>query len=258
MKFLTVIPLALVVVLGCSSSPAKAGDEGEPCLPNMTCNGALSCVANLCVNLAADGSTQDTANDIYDARLNERYTGMCPAPADVSGFVPPPYVPASPPQMKCTSTALQGYYDNCLGQTATQTKCTAFRGANMDCTKCIESAKTDASWGPIIFGSGLVTCNFAGCLELMGDKTCAIAYEKLTRCQDLGCDQCPVIDVQSYGEYQKCVAEVTAGGCKPYNDDFWMQCTKDASAPARACSYQSVSLQECYDHYSVLWCGGGG
>jgi len=255
--------VALVAVAqGCSSSGAKAGDEGGACLPSMMCNGMLSCVSNVCVNLASDGSTQDMKvadMKTQDMKVMDNNMGpMCPTPADVSGYMPPAYVPPNAVQMKCNSTAIQGYYDNCLGPMGTNMKCTAFRMANMDCAKCIESAKTDASWGPLIFGNGVASCNVAGCMDLKGDKGCAQSYEKLSGCQDLGCDmQCPVMDTQTFNDYLKCVNTVTAGGCKMYADSLATMCANDASAAYTACrNFQG--FQDCYNQYAVTWCGGAG
>jgi len=212
------------------------------------------------VSIAPEGAADVRIVDV--AHEEASLPPVCPHPADVSGFMPPPYVPPNPAQMKCDSIAIKGYYDNCLNwMTATLVKCAAFRMSNVACTKCLESQKTDPSWGPLVESRPnnlpLVSCNVAGCVDLKGDKNCAAAIEAFWACDDAACDmQCPADD-PIYADYVKCTQEAALNGCKKYADTVTMTCANDASAAYFVCR-NFADFQGCYSQYAELWCGAGG
>jgi len=236
--------------------------------------GARLWVVLLFVPLSACGRTEeervDASDDVPDAaegaadvRIVDvayeeaRIEPNCWDPADVSGFMPPPFVPPNPPQMKCDSAAIQGYYDNCLGAMATNMKCTAFRNSNMACATCLMSAKTDASWGPLVYDNGAPGCNVAGCVDLKGGGDCAAALEALHACQDAAeCGrQCPVQGAwKDFADIQKCIDKATLNGCSMYAGAVTLKCT--GSAYASCINFSG--FQDCYSQYAELWCGAGG
>jgi hypothetical protein len=95
----------------------------------------------------------------------------------------------------------------------------------------------DPKWGPIVEGAGVATLNMAGCLELLGEHTCAVAFSNAKQCADAGCmEQCPVLDYPSLADYQKCVQAVNATGCKKYIDAQSIACSPDASPNVDKCT----------------------
>lgn len=234
--------LALVMSAGgCSSSNNPGGDAAADSTPPSDSGGKPD------TGKMDSGGGMDTGP-------------MCPTPADVSGYMAAAYVPPRNPQDKCTSMQLQGYWDNCLDNTtATMAKCTTFRNGASDCSKCLESAETDAMYGPLIFGMGIVFLNIAGCVHLKGDPTCAMAYEKATGCENLGCEmQCPVTDNASLTLYNKCVMNVAMAGCKSYEDQANTACAPgDAASPYAMCRAAITDFMSGYFAFAPMFCGGG-
>jgi hypothetical protein len=184
---------------------------------------------------------------------------MCPTPADVSTFMPPAFVPPTPAKNVCNMTQIQGYWDNCRDQmTMSQMKCTSWGMANDMCAKCIETNETDASWGPLVIGNGIISLNISGCIALKGDMACAKAWQDRDNCTSAACDmQCPVMDQQSFMDWQKCVQTATTGGCKKYNDAVTMKCSTEAGSALAECRSFNT-FKDGYFAYAPLWCGGGG
>jgi len=203
---------------------------------------------------AKDSSKMDASND-SDSGGN----GMCPTPADVSSYMPPPFVPPIPFQNVCSQTDIQGFYDNCLSMMADTTKCNTWVQANMKCANCIDTADTDPAWGALIEKTGIVQLDVAGCVEGKGDHPCAAAIEALDACDDAACAmQCPVTDdPMTFTLYQSCVKAADIGGCKTYASSVASQCQNDASAAYAACSAWST-FDDGYFLLAPIFCSGGG
>ncbi len=187
------------------------------------------------------------------------FTGMCPTPLDVSNYVPPPYVPPHPVTNECTSVQVKDFYDNCFNpNTASSQKCAMFTQANMACASCIQSARSDAQWGAIVIGNGLVTLDVAGCVHLNGDVPCAKALEARDACTWAACDlQCPIVDTQSFQAWTKCAQTSLAGGCKKYSDAVEMTCSKSMGSAFSVCSnFQDFATGVL--KFGTLFCSGGG
>jgi MYXO-CTERM domain-containing protein len=179
----------------------------------------------------------------------------CPTPADVSMFMPPPYVPPNQ-MMACTQMQIDDYWTNCRDPiTASAMKCQMWGMNNKNCGLCLESKRADPKWGPLVYGTGVIFLNVAGCADLQGFPACAKAYEKQNACESAACDQvCPVMDQQTFMDWQKCVQTADTGGCKSYADATQMACAIDASA-LQTC-INIMSFKSGYDTFAPMFCGG--
>jgi hypothetical protein len=105
---------------------------------------------------------------------------------------------------------------------------------------------------------GIAQLNVSGCVYLKGDQNCAKALQAADACDDAACGmQCPVMDQQSFMDYQKCLQTAEAKGCKKYVDAANAACGGDGNAAYQACT----NFQSFDDGYFVLapmFCGGGG
>jgi len=183
----------------------------------------------------------------------ESAMAVCPTPADVTNFMPPLYVPPNQQQV-CSQQQISDYYTNCLDAVqATQMKCSMFTMNNTSCTKCLSSMRTDPKWGATVIGNGLVTINVAGCADIEGFKSCAQAWEATQACESAACDMvCPVMDNQSFMQWQQCVGTAVAGGCKKYADAQTMACSSDAAALQMCTSF--MGFQQAYNQIAPIFC----
>jgi len=274
-----------VLVFACGTEPAPPKNCVAANLPADCCepsciNGAWVCgstcqkadaASDVEVDAAIDSpadTSMDAGNDVLlvdaqpDVKLDapKNDSGLlCPTPANVMNFMPPAFVPPNAPKNVCLQAQTQGYWDNCRDPgTATIQKCTAWGMANMSCATCIESSRNDPSWGPLVIGNGVLHLNVAGCVALRGDLPCARAIEKLDACNQAACDmQCPVVDTQSFMDWQKCVATATATGCKSYDDDVKMTCVADTGTAYTICRNYN-DFKTGYFLYGPMFCGSGG
>ena len=194
-------------------------------------------------------------------------TGGSCAPADVSGFTPPAYKNARPPQAKCTQAFIDSFYSLCLATGATTATCAPFSPttgdqAHKDCRACIVSVQADANYGPLIESKGLVSLNIAGCMEIKDPTNglaCAKAYQASDACDTAACAaNCPVTDDPSFQLYQACVQQAQAGGCKTYVTAA--ACANaEAEAGAPQC-FQGQTFQDLYNSIVPVFClsGAGG
>jgi hypothetical protein len=231
---------------GCSSSssPTDAGD-------------AMTTTETGPADVVTEKAPKDTGPDVAMV--------MCPQPkTDLSMFMPPMSIP--PPNAStdsCTSMQLSGYWTACRDTNATSMTCNAWRMANMACAGCLESTDTDASWGPLVYGSGqyvtngTVRANYEGCLVKLGYQACADASFRQGLCTKFACEeQCPVMDNTSYQEYVKCTNTANTGVCKMYTDKVTMTCAADAAPNLAAC--RGNNFQDFFNKIAPIFCSAGG
>lgn len=245
---LTVATCGMLAAGGCSSSPETmdAGTDtgGQP-----------------------DTTSGDAPADTKKDTTPPDNQAMCPTPTPLVNFMPPAYVPPKPAQSVCTQQQIQGFWDNCrnLG-TATQQTCTTWSGANAACYGCVFSMQGDSSWGAMIYRNNISFVNTAGCLDLLGDKTCAKASEDLSACEAAACDKmCPVTDFfaadhgSTLADWQKCSSTVTMGGaCQSFVDAVNMKCNVDAGSTATCFGQQGDTFQTLYFKLAPIFCTSGG
>jgi hypothetical protein len=192
---------------------------------------------------------------------------MCPTPTPLMNFMPPAYVPPKPLQSVCTQQQIQGFWDNCrnLGTSTAQT-CMTWSNANAACYGCVFSMQNDSTWGAMIYRNNISFVNTAGCLDLLGDKTCAKASEDLTACEAAACDKmCPVTDffaadhASTLADWQKCSSTVTMGGdCTSFVNAVNMKCNADAGSTATCFGQQGDTFQTLYFKLAPIFCTSGG
>jgi len=187
------------------------------------------------------------------------------APGDVSSFAPEWKPPAAIHANKCTNAQAEQAALCVYDQNQDAATCKAFNEAteNADCLKCVFTASTGATLGPVIVLPGsLVQLNFNGCVAaLTGDVTatgCGAKSQASNQCADAACDQnCPV-DSKGNGldELNACLKEAGTTACKQFTDAEGT-CIDDAvkaGAPAEACNAGS-STEEVAVNLAQIFCG---
>jgi hypothetical protein len=183
-------------------------------------------------------------------------------PGDVGTYRPGPYVPASGSgQGACMPTAgagdpIAGFYNACLGPSASTDQCNTFRSANPTCVSCILTPESAPKYGPLVEHGGFVTANVAGCIELAdpGALACAKAVEALAGCELSACEaNCPVHDSDSLTAYETCASNAETGGCDTYATAAACALAEpDAVAKAAECL---GDFQTFYDSVVPWFCG---
>jgi hypothetical protein len=207
------------------------------------------------------GGAQDASNDVAvrDGGADRDGAVMC-APADVTGFTPPAYKPARVQRGACSDPAwaTQFYADCVASATSSDAACAKWQEApRLACAQCILTSPTDATWGPLIVGNGVVSVNQAGCLEVENGAPgldCAHKSQASLACGSAACDaNCPVTDTPSFNAYQQCLTDATAGGCA----SFAAQANDCASALVDAGAGECLngSFDELYPFVANLLCG---
>jgi hypothetical protein len=230
-----------IVVIACSSS-GGTGDGGTDTGTTPT----------------DSGTTKDTGKDTSNNNNDSGNAPTCPTPDDVSNFMPPAFVPPVNTPMACTGTQVQGYYDNCLNSMTSSTmKCQAFIMANMACSKCLETADTDQMWGAVIdLQSGISEINLSGCVTILGDMNCGKAIQANDACTDAACGMvCPVMDDQSFQDYEKCVSTAETKGCSKYEMGLKTACSTEAGSAYATCS-NFQSFDDGFFVVAPIFCGG--
>lgn len=209
-------------------------------------------------DVAMDGKQKDTAPPDNQA--------MCPTPTPLGMFNPPMYVPPKPAQSVCTMQQVQAFWDNCRNTNmATQQLCNTWASNNMACNACLFSMQGDTSWGAMIYRNNISFVNTAGCLELLGDKTCAQADEALAACEAAACDKmCPVTDffapdhASTLADWQKCSQTVSMGGdCQKFVDAVNSKCSTDAGS-VFCFGQQGDNFQTLFFKLAPVFCTSGG
>jgi hypothetical protein len=182
-------------------------------------------------------------------------------PGDVGTYRPGSYRLASGAgQGACIAGAsgdpIAGFFDACLGPSATTDKCNTFRSANSTCVSCILTPESAPKYGPLIEHGGFVTVNVAGCIELAdpGALACAKAVQALAGCELAACEaNCPVHDSDSLTAYEACATNAETGGCDTYATAATCALTEpDAVADTAACL---GDFQTFYTNVVPRFCG---
>jgi hypothetical protein len=186
--------------------------------------------------------------------------GACPAPGDVSRFVPTWRPPTGAHQGLCTPALIDEFYQDCLGTGAGP--CSVFGpagdAAHQACGRCMTSGIDDAAWGPVVASPGLVETNGAGCIALLDPSAidCAKAVQALDECEHAACDPtCNAASGPAFDDWVQCSAAANACGCAP-----WLaasNCTQAIAAdagPAAACLV-GQTFQDFFEITAQVFCG---
>ncbi len=172
-------------------------------------------------------------------------------PADMSGWVPPAYVPARAAETVCTEAAIRQYVVDCLNGT----DCSPFEsgGEYAACGECLTATPVgEAEYGPLVLSGSLRETNVAGCIELLGEGDCAVHMQAKSTCEREAClDNCPVTDTQSLTLYQQCKQEASSGVCDSYRQEA--VCISDP-AHSQACS--GGTFEDGLVAVGTVFCGG--
>ena len=147
--------------------------------------------------------------------------GMC-GPVDVPTYMPDVMHSPNPPHAnKCTAQQAADYASCEGGNTA---NCAEF-GAGQSaytCGQCIESQKTDPTWGVVVFDMAVGTLNTEGCVD---DALMQVPYE----IADKGHGSCGDLLYASYGcqqascnacmgsAFDTCTMEATSAQCLTFD-----------------------------------------
>ncbi len=183
------------------------------------------------------------------------------SPGSVQTFQPSAYRPATAAwRGACVASSLsdpvQGFYDACLGSSASSNLCAEFAKDYAACAGCILTPDTADHYGPLIDHGGFVTANIAGCLELTdpGQLSCAKSVQALSECELASCQaNCPVVDAPSLDAYNTCAAQADESGCMSFSTAAtcadWLP---DGSAGAPCVA---TDFKQFYDAVVPLFCG---
>jgi hypothetical protein len=138
------------------------------------------------------------------------------APADMSTWEPPPYVPARAAVQVCTEATIRQYFTDCMEGA----DCSAFQpgGEHAACGECMTATPVgEAQYGPLVLSGIVRETNLAGCIELMGEEDCPVHLQAQSVCEREACsDNCPVTDAASLTLYQQCQQDARYGVCDSY------------------------------------------
>jgi hypothetical protein len=246
----SVAAISSAVAFACSGPP----NNGTP--PDTGSDGSAD---------ARDGRVHGDDVFVPDSPGDDADSG-CPTPADITGWTPPAYHPATgSDQGKCTDAFISAYFTDCLGPTATQATCapwgTSGDAAHKACAQCLLTLSTAAKYGPLVEYKGVVNANIAGCIELKDPTNgvaCATAVQQSEECDHAACDPvCPVKDDPSFQLWLQCVQAAEAGQCKPYADKAACANAEQDGGPAAACfPGANAKFIDYYDVLAPIFCGG--
>ncbi len=216
-----------------------------------------------------DASVGDAVSD--SAKLDSKAeAALTCAPADVSAFTPPAFVPVKRVVGACSSSDITAFTTACLDQAHTKAQCDAYKMAHAACAGCLETSSTAAGWGAGVFhaskapGStlGVIYANVGGCFEILGGADgldCSKKSQIAEACEEAACDaSCQITDDASFQLYEACVTQAAMNGCS-------------AQATARGACFQALSgvdggasicttgadFQTSFDIIAPIVCGGG-
>jgi len=162
---------------------------------------------------------------------------------------------------KCNGTQIQSFYEDCLLSPLTSAGCTAFVAANGDCSTCLQSDETDATYSAVIWHAdrAYYTFNTAGCIANQENDDsatgCGAAYQAAVQCEETACNACGVAD---YALFPQC--EQNAGNeCETYLEGLNSACgpgLRDAADPAAECTLVT-SAQAAWTVIAPIFCGSG-
>lgn len=243
--FVSLAALAGALIYGCSSSSdSPAGTGGDDAGGHVD----------------ASGGTDGASDALVKLDSKAEAAAQC-QPADVSGFMPPAYVPAHRQPGVCTAQQITDFYSHCFDTTRTKAACDADKAAAPACTTCLEVPSTTATWGATYTHNGVVTVNVAGCMELLGGPdglACAKKSQAATACDDAACSaSCPVTDDASFQLYLACIQQSAANGCSTQNTAV-QTCEQQLNmgdGGAVQC-FGGQNFQDIYNAIAPIFCGG--
>jgi hypothetical protein len=182
-------------------------------------------------------------------------------PHDVSSFMPLWKPPTSAHQSKCSAQFVDQVWQDCLSPNATSQTCDKWYGMSSDlahqqCVECLFTPETGMKLGPLYTFDRTEDINYAGCLAILdpNELPCAQAVQAAQQCGEAAClGSCPVQDIPSYYEYEKCVSLAqTSCGCQA-----WQQkaaCANSLMGPGQMC-FAGNDWHESYTIVANLFCG---
>ncbi len=217
-------------------------------------------------NVMGDTSVADTGADTKKDINAPDNQPMCPTPTKVTNFMPPAFHTPNAVVNVCTTGnggQIQTYWDSCRAPQATPATCMTWKGANPTCLACLETQRTDMTWGPLVLGNGITFINISGCLELKGAAQCARDYQAVQFCDYAACDPlCKVTDffasdhTQTLTEWNTCTTTANAGDCASFATKA--NCASMGAAGAICENPNIMSFQDFYLLYAPMFCSGGG
>jgi hypothetical protein len=218
-----------------------------------------------------DGSTDATAKDVVvdkkplpEAAPTDGGGGCEPsATIDTSQITWVP--PLTPNPTACSAAQVTGYYNACLGTTATSTTCQNFTNTagNATCEACLITPDTASAYGALIAIGGVDYANISGCVAILtGDTTnagCGAKLQAVTDCETAACQaNCPTVtDQTSFTEYTNCTEAADSAVCESYIN---MECNlQDAGVDGAASAYTTcenhTSFEDYYNSMATVFCG---
>jgi hypothetical protein len=231
-------------------------------------NAAL-CGAAVALGIAACSSHKSSAADggAVDGGL-EAAPLACP-PASLDEWVPPAYHPAQPVQQVCSVLFINDFYNSCLGPSSSSSACAENWGAGEDvphslCQACLVTSSSSMTWGPLVNygeagGTGTVSANVAGCVELLDPSkvACATSVQQADECQHQACDSvCPVTDSTSFANWQACINAAAQTSCLSYLESAACVNAEDAG-PAATC-VDGPDFESEFVNIATVFCGSVG
>lgn len=187
------------------SSPITTSPSANTAGGALGTGGALAAIA---------GSMAATAG--VSAYSASTHASVC-APADMSQFAYPSYRPARRAKGSCSEAEVEKYYNECYATGS----CSAFQpgGANAVCGACLAPSKLeDAEYGPILrlgpINAPMDITNMAGCIELLGEASCAKPMHEAALCEYFSCaDNCPNTTAGEYQAEMNCMSAARTTAC---------------------------------------------
>ena len=124
---LVLLFVAVVVATGCAKNSKSQGNELEPCFPNNTCLGDLTCASGICVHVQVD--PPDAGDDAVRDAMSLGDDGG-PLEIEDGGALTDSSTPDSGPTPQCVAMCSHVYGDCSLGF--------AYDGRNIDVDECAE------------------------------------------------------------------------------------------------------------------------
>lgn len=212
------------------------------------------------------GAADDVAAKRDAPPLVDANSGGGCAPADVASFKPPTWIPPAPfGQAKCTDAQMQAILACNLDENADQATCDKLLAdpANTECNDClITDASKATALGPLYIDGNYIDVNVAGCVaNIDGDPSangCGAKYQAEMTCEDQACaDNCSGTGDAAYQDYQSCLQQAAAGGCKSFATDG--KCADPLIAKggkAETCIPNSGDIMVDAKRIAALFCGG--
>jgi hypothetical protein len=240
-------------------------------MKRLTALGFASFVACSSSNPATpeDGGTDAPADVAVDTNTGDDGGSTC-APAPLTNYTIPAYVPPAPGPGACNNEQIAAYYRACWDGTNPnrQSDCAAFKDAdagNTACLTCMESKSSDSAWGAIVIANNLGVPNIATCIAVADPSQldCAHKVEGEVQCQWAACNSnCPVTDQASADAWNTCVDQATTtqdDSTATVQDKLTcLAAISGTGSPAAKCIVPTTKgLKAVLDAIAPILCGGG-